>query len=209
MDGVIVDNHRYHYLSWQSFSKNHGVPIDEAFYMQNMNGRTFESTLDILFGRSFSEAEVNAFLNEKEGLYRELYRPHLTPVPGLLSLLDEARSAGVPMVVGTSAPTENVAFTLDGLGIRHYFTTVVDATMVTKGKPDPQVYQKCAEAIGRDNRHCVVFEDAVSGITAGKAAGSKVVALSTTMKPEDIDNELIYPDFTNITLETLADIVSE
>lgn len=207
MDGVIVDNHKFHYLSWLEFAKKYGITIDEPFYLNNMNGRTFKNIMHVLFEEPLSTTELKKRSDEKEELYRELYRDHQIPVPGLIDLLEEARSRDIPMVVGTSGPRENVDFTLDGLKIRGYFKTVVDASLVTHGKPHPEVYLKCAAAINKKNETCVVFEDAISGIHAAKAAGSVVVALATTMKEENIDNEHIIGDFRGLTVEKLQQIL--
>jgi beta-phosphoglucomutase-like phosphatase (HAD superfamily) len=63
---------------------------------------------------------------------------------------------------------------------------VVTSEDVSHGKPDPEVFLKSAEMIGRQARNCVVFEDAHVGIAAGRAAGSKVIAVATTHPIEEL-----------------------
>lgn len=201
MDGVIVDNHEYHYLSWQQLAAANGLTIDEEFYRTNMNGRTFQGIMEVVFNRPMPLEEAREKAMEKERIYRELYQPHLSPTPGLIQFLEEAKADGIPMAIGTSAPVENVEFTLDGLQIRHYFDAVLDDRAVTRGKPDPEIYQKCAAALNLPNSSCIVFEDAVSGITAGKAAGSRVVALATSHQRTELDAEMIIDNFEGLTLE--------
>ena len=200
MDGVIVENHQYHFQSWQELAAKNGISIDEEFYRNNMNGRTFMGIMQQVFDPNMTVEAAREKAMEKESIYRELYRPQLAPTSGLIPFLDEAKSAGVPMAVGTSAAVENVEFTLDGLNIGHYFDAVMDERAVTKGKPDPEIYQKCAAAIKLPNANCVVFEDAVSGIAAGKAAGSKVIALATSHKREELEAEMILDNFNGLTL---------
>ena len=103
MDGVIIANHKYHYLAWQETAKNHGAKIDEVFYREKMNGRTLKELIEVVFEGRISGEEAIKVGNEKEGIYRELYRPHLSPTPGLIDFLNLAKSKNVPMVVGTSA----------------------------------------------------------------------------------------------------------
>ena len=176
-----MDNHDYHFQAWKELAGNRGVEITEEFYREKMNGRTLRELVRVVFDLEISNEEAKVIGNEKEEIYRDLYRNHRKTTPGLINFLKMARDLQIPMIVGTSAPPENVAFTLDGLDLRQYFLGVVDAEMVTKGKPEPEVYLKCAQAIDRKPEKCVVFEDAISGITAGQRAGSKVVALATLL----------------------------
>ncbi|RED97486.1 HAD family hydrolase [Marinoscillum furvescens] len=207
MDGVIVDNNDFHYKAWQQLAARHDIQIDEDFYREKMNGRTLNELMDVVFQGKIPHSEALAIGLEKEKIYRELYAKHLAPTPGLLELIATASEKEVPLVVGTSAPSENVVFTLDGLDLRKHFTGVVDDSMVTKGKPEPEVYLKCAAMINRDPQHCIVFEDAISGITAGQRAGAKVIALATSHKREELDADLIIDDFTQLRWEQIEMLI--
>ncbi|MFY0607159.1 MAG: HAD family phosphatase [Cyclobacteriaceae bacterium] len=208
MDGVIVPNHEYHYLAWQETGKKYGAKIDEIFYMEKMNGRTLAELVKVVFEGRITGDDILKVSNEKEAIYRELYRPHLAPTPGLMDFLEESKDRGVPMVVGTSAPEENVIFTLDGLGIRNYFKGVVDASMVKKGKPEPEVYLKAAEMIQRDPTRCIVFEDAISGIQAGKNAKAKVIGLATSHAREELNADLIIDNFEDLKWSEIEKLMS-
>ncbi len=208
MDGVIIDNHQYHFLSWQKLAEKHHIEITEEFYRTQMNGRTFKGIVEVVFKGEIPLEDARAIAYEKERIYRELYQPHLKPTEGLMDFLEAAREAGIPLVVGTSAPVENVDFTLDGLNIRDYFKGVVDDRAVSKGKPDPEVYLKCAKLAGMSPENCVVFEDAVSGIKAGKAAGAKVIGLATSHKRHELEADLIVDNFTQIDLDVIQEVLN-
>jgi beta-phosphoglucomutase family hydrolase len=208
MDGVIINNHRYHYLAWQELAAKYGVEITSDFYKNKMNGRTFMGIMEAVFERPMPVEEARAKAMEKEAIYRELYSPHMNMINGLMEFLEEARKKEIPMAVGTSAPAENVTFTLDGLNIRDFFQAVLDDQSVTKGKPDPEIYLKCASAIKRPNEKCIVFEDAMSGIQAGKAAGSTVVALATSHPKNELNADHVIDDFTQIDLNQVVAILS-
>lgn len=207
MDGVLVDNHTYHYLAWQKTASKYGVKIDETFYREKMNGRILEKLVAVVFDRKMDREEALKIGLEKEKVYRELYAEHRAPMPGLINLLEEATAKGIPMVVGTSAPKENVEFTLDDLDLRKYFIGVVDDSMVTHGKPDPEVYLKCAKMIDRDPGQCIVFEDAISGIEAGNNAGAHVVALATSHSRDELSARWILDDFTQLNWEQIQEII--
>lgn len=187
MDGVIVDNHAYHQRAWVSFSQKHQLTLSEEEYRQHINGRTIGAAIEYVFrDQSLSAAEKARLGDEKEVEYRAVYGPHLAPTSGLLPVLTQLRAWGIPLAVATSAPPENVRFTLDGLGIRDQFDSIIDGTGVTRGKPDPEIYLKSAEAVGVPPEDCLVLEDAFSGIRAGQNAGAGVLALATTHTHEEL-----------------------
>ena len=208
MDGVIVDNHEYHFLSWQKLAEKHQIEITEEFYRTQMNGRTFAGIIEVVFQGAIPIEKAKEIAYEKERIYRELYRPYLAPTPGLMDFLEEVKRNQVPIAVGTSAPVENVEFTLDGLDIRSYFKGVVDDRAVTKGKPDPEVYLKCAEMVNVDPENCIVFEDAVSGIKAGKAAGAKVIALATSHERHELEADLVVDNFSQVNLKVINEVLN-
>jgi len=209
MDGVLVENHEYHYLAWQKTAEKHGATIDEHFYREKMNGRTLTKLMQVVFpNKEMTQEESIAIGMEKEEIYRELYHDFRKPTEGLIKFLEEAKAKGIPMVVGTSAPVENITFTLDGLDLRKYFVGVVDASMVTHGKPDPEVYLKCAAMIDRDPANSIVFEDALSGIDAGRAAGSKLIGLATSHTREELHADVIIDNFTQLQWQQIEDLLS-
>ena len=201
MDGVIEHNNEYHYLAWQKLAKKYNVKITRKYYREKMNGRTLMELMEIIFDGELDKSQALSVGLEKEAIYRELYAEHREATKGLIPFLELAKSKNIPMVVGTSAPKENVVFTLDGLDLRKYFVGVVDDSMVTKGKPEPEVYLKCAEMIKREPQRCIVFEDALSGIKAGQRAGAKVIALATSHEREELSADLIIDDFSQLKWE--------
>lgn len=206
MDGVIIDNHRYHLESWITFFNKYGIAMSEKDYKAKVNGRIMPVVLKNLFGESITDEDVTRFGSEKEEAYRELYRPHVAPTPGLVDFLNHLKEKGVPCAVGTSAPPENVDLIMDNTGLRSYFETIIDDKAVTRGKPDPEVYQLGARALGVPDEQCVVFEDALLGIEAGKNAGMKVVAVATTHTRSELEEtavNLIINDFRELTLSQL------
>ncbi|MBK6263564.1 HAD family phosphatase [Marivirga sp. S37H4] len=190
MDGVIVDNISYHIDALKEFLKQFGKEITTEYFQTHLNGRTIqELVMELKPGAS--KAEIMALSEEKEQIYRNLYAAHITPTQGLSDFLQLAKKSGMKMAVATSAITANADFTLDGLNIRHYFDAIVDSTMVIKGKPDPQIYLKASNLLNISPKDCVVFEDALAGIKSAKAAGMDVVGLYTSLKEEELPNDIL------------------
>ncbi len=207
MDGVIVDNHKYHLGAWIEFSKRHGFDLNEEEYKRHINGRTIVATMSHFFPAIKNRDEIMKLGNEKEEIYREIYRAHQKPVEGLVDFLEEAQSAGIKIGVGSSAPPENIVFTLDGLDLRKYFRVIVNGSEVSTGKPHPEVYLKLAEKLGVDPRSSIVLEDALSGIEAGRASGAKVIGLATTHEASELQHtDLVINDFTALTVLSLKEL---
>ena len=182
MDGVIVPNSDYHVLAWVAYAREFGRELTPDDVKMRL-GFTNKEYMRFILGREPSDAEVADAVTRKESLYREIYAPHLRAPDGLIALLDAIAASGTAMAVATGAPVENIAFTLDGLGIRRYFAEVVDASQVAHGKPAPDTYLLAASKLNADPARCVVIEDAIAGINSGKAAGMKVIAISSSYPP--------------------------
>lgn len=212
MDGVLIDNTSFHVNAWLQFAQKHGRLLTKEQYVENINGRISADAMAYVFQRPISPGELIVLTEEKEATYRELYRPHLQPAPGLLDFLTALKAQNVRLAVGTSAPESNVLFTLDGLPLRPYFDTVVDASMIQRGKPDPEIYLIAAERVGVEPANCVVFEDALAGIEAGLRAGMTVVALATTHTREELAGTgaaLIVDDFTELTIDQVRALIED
>jgi HAD superfamily hydrolase (TIGR01509 family) len=129
------------------------------------------------------------------------------PLPGLLPFLEHLSANNIPKAIATSANALNVAFTIEGINIKRYFNIVLDENSVTKGKPHPEIYLKTSKALNVDPSLCVVFEDSLSGITAARTAGMKVVGLTTTHAYDKLtDANMIKENFNNITIKTLESL---
>jgi len=185
MDGVIVDNHIWHFDAWVEFGKRHGLTITREEFGRYF-GSTNELVLKSLFGNSITKKEIIAMGNEKEAIYRELYRPLIKAVDGLPEFLQYASKKGIHMALATSAPFENVKFTLEETGLESYFSVITDSSMVTLGKPDPQVYLITAAKLGVQPSECIVFEDSVPGILSAKNAGMHIIGVATTHTSEEL-----------------------
>jgi len=186
MDGVITDNNAYHEIAWKEFCKQHGVFLSNDEIHHHVFGRIAKDTLEYIFKREISSREVNNFVEEKERIYRQIYKDHIQPVDGLLELLTELKEKGIKMALATSAPTGNVDFTFGYIPIRHFFDHILDASDIMKGKPDPEIYTKAIMKLDLEPSKCLVFEDSKAGIQSARSAGAMVVGLSTTHPPDEL-----------------------
>jgi beta-phosphoglucomutase len=180
IDGTLVDNMHLHAEAFGVFAKRHGLPPLTQADRARLDGRRNSEIFPILFKREVPRDEWLAYEHEKEGLYRELSKGRLSPMKGLLELIDRLRGDRIPMALATSAPKANVVHTLAELDLASAFPVIVRGDEVARGKPAPDVFIEAARRLGIDPADCLVFEDAPMGVEAAKAAGMSVVALTTS-----------------------------
>jgi beta-phosphoglucomutase len=179
MDGVIADSNPYHRLAWEAFNRRYGLETTEAM-QQGMYGRRNDQIVRDFFGAGLADEEVAARGAAKEALYREMIADRVESmlVPGLREFLERYRDT--PKAVASNAEPANVDFLLQQTGLRPYFQVVLNGQQVSHPKPDPEIYLRAAELLQTEPAACIVFEDSHSGVAAGRAAGMRVIALSTT-----------------------------
>ena len=206
MDGTLVDNTPYHFKSWQALYKKYGKgELSKDTYYKKISGVPVIETIRRVFGEGRDEAQLKALLNEKEEYYRETYAPYLAPINGLENFLTELKNAGVKMAMGTSATVADIDFVLNRIPIRADFDVIVNASMVTKPKPDPQVYLKAAHALNMPPEKCVVFEDSLAGIKSANNAGMKVVGITTSHTAAELQPvDLVINDYSELTVQKIA-----
>ncbi len=209
MDGVIVDNMPYHRKAWVKFFEKYDPPINLEDFIQHM-GKSNEDLLTILFGSKITEEEITVLGEEKEALYREIYAPDVTPLPGFIDFLKVLKENHVKTGVATAAPRVNLDFLLEHIYVRHDFDVLIDDSEVNKGKPNPEIYLKASKKLGFEPKRCLVFEDSLAGIQAAINAGMKVIGVATTNPPEKMSNtDLVIKDFTEVSLEKITELMQE
>ena len=186
LDGTLIDNNSYHRQTWEKYLEKIGKKISEEEFNANMNGRTNEDAIKYIFGKDISNEDSLKHTLEKESLYREIYKPFIKPVPGLIDFLEILKSKNIPMAIATSGIQPNIDFMFENIPIKQYFDLVVNSSHIKKGKPDPEIYLKVASLLHVSPKNCLVFEDAAVGIKSAKAAGMKVIAVATTQPKEEL-----------------------
>ena len=204
MDGVLVDNMKIHIEAFVEMGRRYNVTEAPQTDMSALNGRGNDDVMRALLpAEVIDKYGIEALSKEKEAIYRELFEATIAPTEGLVALLEQLSAEGIPCAVGSSGPKENVAFVLNRCGIEPYFKARISGDMVTKCKPDPEIFLTAASQLGVAPEECLVFEDAVSGIEAAQRAGMKVVALTTTHTAEQllakVTPDLVVPNFKGLT----------
>lgn len=195
MDGVLVDNRDLHIEAFRIWGQRNGKSIDEHILL-SMFGMGNSDILPKITGEKIAENDIERYGEEKEIIYREIAERKIQPLPGLPEFLEGLRKRQIPMAVGSSGMRRNVNMVLSRLRIGGYFSAIVDGDQLSHAKPNPEVYLKCAAALGMKPENCIVCEDAPAGIEAARRAGMKVIAIASTLpKEKHTDYDILVDDF--------------
>ena len=182
-DGVIIDSHNQHELSWQRLAKEYNKDLPNNFFKETFGMRN-ESIIPKFFNNwvdTNNNKEVKILADRKEEIYRQIITQNgITPLEGVKELLASLKSQNIRCSIGSSTPIKNIETVINIIGLSNYFDAITAAEDVSNGKPDPEVFLKASKKIGIAPENCIVFEDAHVGIQAAIAAGMKVVAVATT-----------------------------
>jgi len=184
LNGTMIDDMSYHIRAWHRILNELGANLSMERMKEECYGKNHE-LLERIFPGRFSEEEKVRMSLEKEKQYQLEFKPHLELLPGLAVFLEQAHAAGIKMAIGSAAIMFNIDFVLDNLKIRHYFDALISADDVSKSKPDPETFLKCAEQLNISPTDCIVFEDAPKGVESAGNAGMKTVVLTTMHTKEE------------------------
>jgi beta-phosphoglucomutase family hydrolase len=185
MDGVLIDSSAYHKQSWIDVGDEEGYTMTEAFFYDTFGMQNHE-IIPQLMGQPISRSEIDRIAFRKEERYRELVGGDLELLEGVEALLQNLRENGYRLAIGTSTPRINLEFMLTHTPMAPYFDDCVAGEDVQNSKPAPDTFLKGAERLGLPPHCCVVVEDAIPGVAAGKAAGMPVIAVTNTRKAEEL-----------------------
>jgi len=209
MDGVLIDSYQAHFASWAKLYSELRVPYSEAEFAKDF-GRTSRDILRRRFGVELSDERIRELDIRKEALFRDELRAEFPIMPGVGELIDALAAAGFLMAVGSSGPPENIALCLEHLGRSDKIGAVVTGADVTRGKPDPQVFELAATRLGVLPRGCAVVEDAVHGIEAANRAGMKSVALTGTATRAELGAaDLIVDRLSELTPRRIRELIEK
>jgi mannitol-1-/sugar-/sorbitol-6-phosphatase len=175
LDGVLVDSTSYIEEQWRGWAVSKGLAPEP--FLKVCHGRRAVETIRLAAPDLDAEAEVAAFVPPAHD------NTPLAPIEGAAELLETLPPGS--WAVATSGPKAGAVERLRRAGLP-IPAVLVGAEDVVQGKPSPDVYLEAARRLGVAPADCVVVEDAPAGIEAGRAAGMRVIALTTTHPIEEL-----------------------
>ncbi|MGH7265198.1 MAG: HAD family hydrolase, partial [Candidatus Rokuibacteriota bacterium] len=132
LDGVVVDNARFHREAWRTLCREEGVDLTDPEFWRLTIGRPVPEALPRLLGRAVAAGELVRLARRRVALYHELSDGRAPAVPGVVDFVRALQAAGVPRALATSAVPESAAAILDALGIAEAFPVRVTAADVRR-----------------------------------------------------------------------------
>jgi sugar-phosphatase len=176
LDGVLVDSTEAVERVWRKWAAERGLDPEHIAHIAH--GRRSIETIRMVAPEMNAEAandEVERLeIDDTEGV---------VALDGALDLLSSLPAGRWTVVTSGTRPLATTRLSVSGLPVPEKF---ISANDVEKGKPDPEPYTKGAALLSFDPHDCLVIEDTAAGIGAGKAAGCRVIALTTTFPPETL-----------------------
>jgi beta-phosphoglucomutase len=209
MDGVLIDSYDAHFRSWRKLGRELGREYTEEDFAAGFGRTSREVIVEQWGGGSMTDAEIAAIADRKEALFRDSLAEEFPAMPGAVALIEALRRAGVRVGVGSSGPPDNVHLILERLGVKHAVDAVVTGADVTRGKPDPQVFQLVAERLAVPPEHAVVVEDAPAGVQAARAAGMRAIGLASTGRtPGELgEADRVVSSLAGLTVSDFRDLI--
>lgn len=197
LDGVLIDTEPVYTRIWSDIEKH--FPTGIINFAQVIKGSTLPAILNNYFKPSDHRAIVDMLTAAEADMEYPLF-------PGTMPFLEKLRCGGIPAAIVTSSNDLKMKrlFTMYP-GLKDFFRAVITDSQVKHGKPHPEGYLLGAQALSTAPGECVVFEDSFNGLKAGRAAGTKVVALATTNPAESLAEyaDLVVSDLSDERLKIL------
>ena len=208
MDGTISHTNPFHAQAFERFLDRHNIPYTQQEFEEHMYGKHNSYIMSYFFKRNIAGEELKQLEDEKESLFREIYRDKVDSLPGFIPFLDDLRAKGFKTAVATAAPSANLQLIVERLHIQNKMDALLVSEDVVLHKPHPDVYLQSATRLGVVPEACVVFEDSFSGITAGLNAGMKVVGVLSSHKREELPSCSLYiKDYREVNASLIRDLL--
>lgn len=192
MDGVILDTEKLYVRFWCEAANFYGYPMQKhhALSIRSMARVFAKEKLKGYFGEDFDYHAVHSKRIELMDKYIE--ENGIEAKQGAEKLLSYLRKNGYRVALATATAPDRTKCYLERLGLYEYFDKIVCASMVSRGKPEPDIYLYAAEKLGLAPQECLALEDSQNGIKSASSAGCKTVMVPDLDEPAKEIVPLLY-----------------
>lgn len=211
MDGVLINTGEFHKQSWYDLAEREGFAMTDEFFNDTFGMQNYQ-IIPRLAGRRMSREEIDKLADWKEQRFRDLIDENgkLPLMDGMEELIRGLKQSGFKLAIGTSTPAENLKFLLEHMPVHGEFDALVSSEDVENSKPAPDTFLKAAEKLNLPPQSCVVVEDAIIGVQAGKAGGMKVIAVATTRKKEELhEADIVFDTPGDVTVSDFEKLLNQ
>lgn len=203
MDGVLLDSEKYICQAGIEMFKEKGylVAAEDFLPFTGMGENRYLGGVAEIHGIPFQLEKDKARTYE---IYASIVKSKLKPLEGVEEFIAKCLKKDLKIAVASSADRIKIMINLKEIGLQEeIFHAIVSGLDVINKKPAPDVFLKAAQMVNVSASNCLVVEDAISGVSAAKSAGARVLALTTSFSAE----ELSEADWISANLSTAPDVV--
>ena len=179
MDGTIVDSLPYHHEAWKIFFNENQVENFSDKLKDYKGGGTLD-LMKAVYGDKYSLKDLKSMSDEKEVIFREIYKGKINPIEGFKKFLIDIKSKHILVGLASNAVRKNVSLIINELNIFNDFDSIICGDEVNNGKPNPEMFNKTINRFNIKKDECLIFEDSLEGVKAAKNSGVKVVGISSS-----------------------------
>jgi len=179
MDGTIVDSLPYHYRAWETFFEENKVENFSEKLKDYKGGGTLD-LMTAVYGDKYSRKELKIMTDDKEIIFREIYKNNVLPIKGFMEIFELIKSKKILVGIASNAIRKNVKMILSELKIYEKFDSIICGDEVEKGKPDPEMFNETVNRFKLKKDECLIFEDSVEGVTAAVNSNVDVIGITSS-----------------------------
>lgn len=185
MDGLLLDSERVVQESWNAAGEalGYGKVGEHIYNTLGMNAAGRKEYFNNVFGTGFPYEEFQKL--SRKAFFNVADQEGIPLKPGAKEIIFYAKQMGYKVGLVTSSRKEYAVDVLKKAGIFSCFDGCIFGDMVSKSKPDPEIYEKGCKMLGEEPEWCIAFEDAPAGVIAASAAGIDVIMVPDLVQPDD------------------------
>jgi len=213
-DGVISDSEPAHCEAFNRLLGDYGIHLPREQYYSKYLGSTDTELLQMLsaeYNTDYNGLGIDELVRRKAVLFAELIKKTNHIIPGITPLLKLLAQNNMPIAICSGASAEDIDIMLAGSGLERYFSVIVAADDVPKGKPDPAGYTLTLEKLNQLEQNpilpgeTVVIEDSCWGLKAAASAGMHTIAVVGSYKAQELSMaEIVVNNLSEISMQTLS-----
>ena len=191
MDGVILDTENCYMVSWSKVAKKHNVKNFEEVILKCM-GTNAQKTKEIVLDAYGKDFDYDSFFQEASNYFNELYGKNIPVKKGVYELLDYLKKNNYKIALASSTEKSIVIEELTNAKVVDYFDVLVTGDMVSKSKPEPDIYLLACSLLNESPENCYAIEDSYNGIRSAYNANMKAIMVPDLVKPDEEMKEKSY-----------------
>src|SRR6478672_7097574 len=193
LDGVLADSEPWWNQIDAKLLSKYGVSY-RGEYHRNVLGVNYRLAVEFYKNVFHISASVDELMRRRGEIATDFFANDVGLFSSAKATLEQVLGMNLPLAVATSSVSASARPLLDRTGIRSFFSVVITGDEVERGKPAPDIYLRAADELGISPEACLVVEDSLAGMAAGKTANMRVAAIPDRrfVDPREYEKEADY-----------------